>query len=193
MKDPYCVYFSDNLSMFSCTHFAVGFIALENHRVAEVGRHHRLRSSGPTPPVQGRITYKRLLRAMSHQLLSISKDRNSTTCSVFGHPYDRKGSSYFSREFPVLPFMPFASGPVTGHHREECGSVFFAPTIRYLYIIPWRLLFSRLNTYGSLSPSSYETCSNQLVVLWPIAGLSPVCPYLVLGSPELDTAPQVWS
>lgn len=38
--------------MFSCTQFAVRFIELENHRVAEVGRH-CLWLSGPTPPLRG--------------------------------------------------------------------------------------------------------------------------------------------
>jgi len=83
--------------------------------MAEVGRHCS-RLSGSTSPLRAGSPRNRLVRAMSHQFLSISRDGNSTTRSVSGHPYNKKGFSYVSREFTVFPFVLFAFGPVTGNH-----------------------------------------------------------------------------
>lgn len=132
---------------------------------------------------QGRIAYNRLFRAMSRQLLSISKSVTSTACSVFGHPYEKKEFSFGSREFPFFFFAFFASGPVTGYHWEEPGSG-FTPAIRYLYITPRKLLLFSLTPHGAPNLSSCERCSSYLVALRLIPALSPVPHLSGTGEPR---------
>lgn len=111
-KEPHSDNFRGSLSVLPCTLFALDSTEARNHGVAEVGRH--------CFSAQGRIAYNRLFRAISCQFLSISKSVNSMACSVFGHSYNKQGFFFWfkgiSSNKRFNPFVPFASGPVTGHH-----------------------------------------------------------------------------
>ena len=81
-------------------------------------------------------------------------------------------------EFPAFQCVPTASRPVTGHHWEEPGSIFFTPSHQvFIHIdkIPLSLLFSRLSCPSSLSLSSCERCSSALIFValhWTCSGKS---------------------
>ena len=79
-----------------------------------------------------------LLRAVSSQVFNISKD-GDTTDSVYSllqcliTPTVKKVVSSVWMEFPASHYVPFASCPLTGHHWEESGPVFFIPPFRHIY------------------------------------------------------------
>jgi len=110
---------------------------------------------------------------------------------VLSHPHSDKVFPIVQREPPVFQSVSIASGPVTGHHLEEPGSVLFAPSLQvciHVDKIPLSLLLSKLNSPSSLSFSSQARCSNSLTFSYPSLD-SPVhlslhvC--LVLGSTAL--------
>ena len=76
---------------------------------------------------------------------------------VLSHSHCKKVFPDVQREPPVFQVVPIASGPVAGHHWEEPGSVFFAPSWQVFISIdeiPLSLFFPRLNSPSSLSLSS---------------------------------------
>ena len=76
---------------------------------------------------------------------------------VRGQPHSEKVFPDVQREPPLFQCVPGASGPVTGHHWKEPGSILFAPFLQVFISIektPLSLLFSRLNSPSSLSLSS---------------------------------------
>ena len=127
-----------------------------------------------------------MLRTMSRQFLKSPRMETSeplwATCASAWSPSQ---------------FLPIASGPVTGHHWKEPGSILFAPSLEiFIYIgkIPLCLLFSRLK----------QSQLSQSFLMWELLQSfhhlggpsqdSPQCVQasLVLGSPALDTVIQVW-
>jgi len=109
------------------------------------------------------------------------------------HPHSEKAFPDVQTEPPVFQFVLTASGPGTGHHWKEPGSIFLIPShpiLIYMDEIPLCLLFSRLNSPSSLSLSPWEE------MLLSLNHLN--CPFLdslqyihvslVLESPDLDTA-----
>ena len=69
------------------------------------------------------------------------------------------------REAPVFHLVAVASGPVTGHHRKEPGSVLFAPSLQvFIYVdeITPTLLFSRQS-----SPSTVQRVFPQALSFYP--------------------------
>ena len=90
--------------------------------------------------------------------------------------------------------MPTASCPFTGHHREEPGSIVFAPSLQvfvHTEKIPLSLLFSRLNCPSCPSLSSHDRCSNPFMNFLAFHGThSSLSVSLGLGIPELD--PTLW-
>ena len=98
---------------------------------------------------------------------------------VLDHPHSDKVFPHVQREPPMFQFVPIASGPVTGHHRAEPGSIYLAPLLQVLINtdeIPLSLLFSRLNSLSSFSLSSQESCSCPFVSLvarrWTLSSMS---------------------
>lgn len=84
-------------------------------------------------------------------------------------------------EIPLFQFVPADSWPVTGHHQEEPGSIFFTPSYWvFIHIdkIPLSLLFCKLSRCSSPSLYSYNTCTSPLIALQPFSGLIPAYPYL---------------
>jgi len=49
---------------------------------------------------------------------------------VLGHPHSEKVFPNVQREPPVFWFVPIASGPDTGHHWKEPGSILYAPLLQ---------------------------------------------------------------
>lgn len=76
------------------------------------------------------------------------------TVWVLCHLHSAEGLPDAQSELPVFQSVPIASCSGTGHHWREPGSVLFAPSLQ-LFMgtdkIPQSLLFSRLNSPGSLS------------------------------------------
>lgn len=71
------------------------------------------------------------------------------------------------REHPVLPFVPITSGPTTGHHWKEPGSLLLAPSFKVIIHIQKMLpsfLFSRLNSPSSLILSMHDRSSKSLFI-----------------------------
>ena len=118
-------------------------------------------SSSPTPlPKQGHLEqvaqypvqpgFEYLQRRRIHSL-------SGQPVPVFHHPQREEVLPRIQTELPLLPFVPVAPCPVTGHHWKESGPVLLTPTCRYLEAFlrsPLSLLFSRLNKPSSLSLSS---------------------------------------
>jgi len=89
---------------------------------------------------------------------------------VLRHRHSEKGFPDVQREPLVFWFLAIATGPVTGHHWEEPGSVLFAPSLQVFIqtdeILP-SLLFSRLNSASSPSLSSHRDAPGPLPSAWP--------------------------
>ena len=58
-------------------------------------------------------------------------DLSGKPAPVFDHPHSKNLFPDVQMEPPVFRFVPIVSGPVTGHHRKEPGSLFFAPPIKH--------------------------------------------------------------
>jgi len=79
------------------------------------------------------------------------------TCASAWSPSQQKSVPDVQREPPVFQFVPIASGPATGHHPEEPGTVLFAPSLQLFMHIDemlLSLLFSRQNSPSFPSLSS---------------------------------------
>ena len=115
---------------------------------------------------------------------------------VLSHPHSKKVLPAVLREPPVFQSVPAASGPVTGHHWKEPGSVLFAPSLQvFMYIdkISLSRLFSELNSPRSLGPFSCEMPQSLQHLYGPLSdSLQYVHVSLTLESPELGTVLQVW-
>lgn len=109
----------------------------------------QLRVSAPSM-----VSYRRLLRDMSSWVWVSSRMNTSARHSEKVFLSEEK---FHVKEFPVFQLVPVAFHPVTLHHWEVCGSIFFTSFIRYIYtwIRSPSLLVSRLN-----SPSSVSLLSN---------------------------------
>lgn len=105
---------------------------------------------------------------------------------VLSPPWNGKVFPDVQREQSASQFVPFASGPVTGHHWEVLAPSSLHPCIRCLYT--WVrhslcLLFSKLNRPSSLSFSSYHTCSSPFIIFMALCwSLSSMSMSLILGS-----------
>jgi len=87
-----------------------------------------------------------------------------------GHPDSEKAFPDVQREPAVFQCVPVASGPVTGHHCKESGSIFTPSVHLFVHIdeiTTTSLLFSRLSSPSSLSLSSHERCSRILNTVGP--------------------------
>ena len=126
------------------------------------------------PPCSSRVSWSRLPRTMSSQVLNVSNDGDATTSGqpvpMFNHSHSEV-FSYVQAEFPVFHFVPIASLPVTGHHWEEPGCVCFTPSHRISINFgmihthtPQSLLFSRLSSPSCVSPFSPKRCSRPLII-----------------------------
>lgn len=76
---------------------------------------------------------------------------------VLSHSHRKKVFLDVQRERRVSPFVPITSCPVSGHHREDPGSVLFAPSLQAFVDIDeilLSLLFSGLDSPSSLNLSS---------------------------------------
>lgn len=85
--------------------------------------------------------------------------------------------------------LSIVSSSITEHHWKEPDSIIFSPSLQVFIngaeILP-NLLFSRLNSPSSLSPSSQEGCSNPFIIFVALSvGLSQVNSHLAfLGEPK---------
>ena len=113
---------------------------------------------------------------------------------VLGHPHSKKSVSWSSVP-PMFQFVPIASGPVAGHHWKEPGSISFAPSLQVfidIEKIPLSLLqaeqfqLSQPFFIGEVLQHLHHLCGPLL------DSLQSVHVSVVLRSPELDTALQVW-
>lgn len=87
---------------------------------------------------------------------------------VLSHPHSGKVCPDRQREPPVSWFVPFASGPVTGLHWKEPGSILLVPSLQifvHMNQIPHKLfVLSRLSSPSSFSLSSQERCPSLFLI-----------------------------
>ena len=98
-------------------------------------------------------------------------------------------------EFSVFQFTPIPSCPVTEHHWEEPGSIFFIHTLQVFINTdktPLGLLSSRLSSSSYRSPSSCQLLQSLNHLFGPaLDWLQYVYSSLILRSPDLDPELQV--
>lgn len=116
--------------------------ALLSHRIARSqsgwGCQAPLESIRANPSAQYSASESRLLKAMSDQVLNISKDWYSATSlgkpvPLPHHSHSKKVFSYAYMQFSVFQFVLIGACPGTGHYWEESGFIFFPPLIRSIY------------------------------------------------------------
>lgn len=127
-----------------------------SHRIVEAGKQ-LWRSSNPTPLPRARsasvwcsalcpVSLEFLQGQTLHSLLG-------QPALVFNNPHSNKHFPLCSHEISCISVCAFASCPLTEHHWEEHGSVFFPSPIRYILIrSPWAFSF-RLHSPSSLKLS----------------------------------------
>lgn len=116
---------------------------------------------------------------MSTYVLRISKDGDCGTflgnlCHCLVTLTVNK--NYVLVEFLAFQFVHITSSPITSHHWEESGSIFFTILLQLSIFVdkmPLSVLFSRLNS--SLSFSSCSKCSKPLNIIvdlqWPCTSM----------------------
>ena len=100
--------------------------------------------------------------------ISLRMETPQPPWATYSSPWSPSQQKSVSWEPPVFHLVPIVPGPVTGHHWNEPGSVFFASSLQVLIYInknPPSLLFSRLNSLSFLSLSLYVRCSCPLIIL----------------------------
>ena len=83
--------------------------------------------------------YSRLPRTMSSWVLSIFIDKLHNLSEQPVPVFNSKKCSRVQMEFHVFQYVPTASCPATGHHWEECVTLFFIPScqvFRHVVKIP---------------------------------------------------------
>jgi len=100
-------------------------------------------------------------------------------------------------EPPVFVFVPTASGPVTGHHWKEPGSVLFTSSVQVFAYI------EKIPPEPSLLPAEQSQLSQAFIMgrmlqtphcfRGPLLdSLQYVHVFISMDNPELDTVHQVW-
>lgn len=150
--------------------------------------------------VQFLLKQSRVPRPTSGRLFKISKEdipQPPWTISSSGPSPSQHRSASQCLECPVIQFLPTASWPSAGHHSEEPGSLFFAPS-PHIFVntdgIPHalNLLISRLYNPSSQNLPSWEALlSLHRLYGPPLDSVQEIHVSSVLRSPNLDTAFQV--
>lgn len=107
------------------------------------------------------------------------------------HPHTEKGHPVVQIEPPVIHYEPIVSGPVTGHHWEEPGHIFFVPSFQVYFdeIPPEPSYLQAKQPHPLVIGDLLQTLNHFHGPL--LEFLLRVHVSLVLGSPKLDTICQV--
>ena len=144
----------------------------QNHSTAELGRDLWRSSSATLPLKQGHlqpVVQDHVQRAFNYLQGWRLHNLSGHPVPVLGHLHSEKGFLDIQREPPVFQFLLIASGPVTGHHWKEPGSVTFSPS-------PLVFTFFKKSFASRHICFSYIRCSSPLIILmaryWFLSSMS---------------------
>lgn len=123
-------------SLHCCLNGYAYCMVLDEHRITELLR--LKKTSGvpllQTPPPQSMVSYRGLPRAMSNYVLNTTTDSTASLGNLFQCLTTLMECNFFVLfRSNTFWFVPVASYPFAGHHREDPVSVFF-PTSHLLFI-----------------------------------------------------------